>query len=248
AAKDAAGLVLLDDNYATIVSAVEEGRRIFDNIRKFVNYLLTCNIGEVLTVMLGALWGLQPVTAIMVLWVNILTDVLPAISLAVDPANPGLMKRKPRPHDEPILNKPLLLTTLFIGLKKGFMLFGVFLAGYYWLGKTLPGPERLHYAQTMAFTGIILYSFVRIFVIRTFDTLKFWSNPWLVISLGVAVILQLFIIYTPDVNSFFGLQQLDMPAWGILIFMATLAGFLGVLISKWVESWAGSVIDTSGSG
>ncbi|MGB3112873.1 MAG: cation-translocating P-type ATPase, partial [Candidatus Omnitrophota bacterium] len=192
AAKEAAGLVLLDDNYATIVSAVEEGRRIFDNIRKFVNYLLTCNIGEVLTVMLGALWGLQPVTAIMVLWVNILTDVLPAISLAVDPANPGLMKRKPRPHDEPILNKPLLLTTLFIGLKKGFMLFGVFLAGYYWLGKTLPGPERLHYAQTMAFTGIILYSFVRIFVIRTFDTLKFWSNPWLVISLGVAVILQLF--------------------------------------------------------
>lgn len=243
AAKEAAGLVLLDDNYSTIVSAIEEGRRIFDNIRKFVNYLLTCNIGEVLTVMLGALWGLPPVTAIMVLWVNILTDVLPAIALAIDPPNPGLMKRKPRPHDEAIMNKPLLLTTLFIGLKKGFMLFGVFLAGYYWLGKALPDQARLEYAQTMAFTGIILYSFVRIFVIRTFDTLKFWSNPWLVISLGVAVLLQLFIIYTPEVNNFFGLERLSLAAWGILVGMAAVAGVLGVKISRWVESWAGSVID-----
>ncbi|NOZ22015.1 MAG: cation-translocating P-type ATPase [Planctomycetes bacterium] len=247
AAKEASGMILLDDNYATIVSAIEEGRRIFDNIRKFVNYLLTCNVGEVLMVMLGALWGLPPVTAIMVLWVNILTDVLPAIALGVDPANPGLMKRKPRPHDEPILNKPLLWTTIFIGVKKGFMLFLVFLAGYYWLGKNLPGSERIEYAQTMAFTGIILYSFVRIFVIRTFDTLTFWSNPWLVISLGVAVILQVFIIYCPEVHDFFGLQRLGFAAWGLLAGMAVTAGFLGVWISNWITTWAGSVIDTSGS-
>ena len=242
AAKQAAGLVLLDDNYATIVSAIEEGRRIFDNIRKFVNYLLTCNIGEVLTVLLGAFWGLQTVTAIMVLWVNILTDVLPAISLGVDPPNPGLMKRKPRPHGEHILNRPLLLITLFIGLKKGLMLFGVFLAGYFWIAKALPAAQRLEYAQTMAFTAIILYSFVRIFVIRTFDTLKFFSNPWLVISLGVAVLLQLFIIYTPEVNDFFSLERLGFRAWGVLLVMAVSAGFLGVWISRWVESWAGPVI------
>ncbi len=247
AAKEASGLVLLDDNYATIVSAIEEGRRIFDNIRKFVNYLLTCNIGEVLTVLLGAFWGFPTVTAIMVLWVNIITDVLPAIALGIDPANPGLMKRKPRPHDEHILNKPLLWTTFFIGVKKGLMLFGVFLAGYYWTAKTLPSAERLEYAQTMAFTGIILYSFVRIFVIRTFDTLRFWSNPWLVISLGVAVLLQVFIIYTPGVNDFFGLERLGLIAWIILLVMASIAGFLGVKISRWVERWAGSVIDISGS-
>ena len=94
AAKQASGLVLLDDNYATIISAIEEGRRIFDNIRKFVNYLLTCNIGEVLTVLLGALWGIQPLTAIMVLWINILTDVLPAIALGIDPANPWSYEKK----------------------------------------------------------------------------------------------------------------------------------------------------------
>lgn len=247
AAKEAAGLVLLDDNYSTIVSAIEEGRRIFDNIRKFVNYLLTCNIGEVIAVLLGAFWGLPPVTAIMVLWVNILTDVLPAIALGIDPPNPGMMKRKPRPHGEHILNKPLLWITAFIGLKKGFMLFGVFLAGYYWIAGTLPAAERIEYAQTMTFTAIILYSFVRIFVIRTFDTLKFWSNPWLVISLGVAVLLQLFIVYMPGVNGFFGLQRLGYAAWGILMLMAVSAGFLGVWISHWVESWAGPVIDTSGA-
>ncbi len=248
AAKEAAGLVLLDDNYATIVSAIEEGRRIFDNIRKFVNYLLTCNIGEVLTVLFGALWGLQPVTAIMVLWVNIVTDVLPAISLGVDPANPALMKRKPRPHDEHIINKPLLWVTICIGAKKGIMLFLVFLAGYYWIGKGLPAADRLRYAQTMTFTGIILYSFVRIFVIRTFDTLKWYSNRWLVAALGVAVLLQIMIIYTPSVHEFFGLEMLGLKAWGVLIVMAALAGWLGVKVSLWVESWAGPVIDTSGSG
>jgi len=198
-------------------------------------------------VMLGALWGLPPVTAIMVLWVNILTDVLPAIALGVDPANPGLMKRKPRPHAEPILNKPLFWTTVFIGVKKGIMLFMVFLAGYYWLGKGLPGSQRLEYAQTMAFTGIILYSFVRIFVIRTFDTLTFWSNPWLVISLSVAVLLQVFIIYCPEVHDFFGLRRLGFDAWALLAVMAVAAGFLGVWLSNWIATWAGSVIDTSTS-
>ncbi|HDL86206.1 MAG TPA: HAD family hydrolase [Candidatus Acetothermia bacterium] len=242
AAKEAAGLVLLDDNFATIVAAIEEGRRIFDNIRKFVNYLLTCNIGEVIAVFFGALTGLLPVTAIMVLWVNIITDVLPAIALGVDPANPGMMKRPARPHDEPILNKPLLWITVFIGIKKGIMIFGMFLVGYFLLSH-----HDLAYGQTMAFTAIILYSFVRIFVIRTFDTLKFWSNPWLVVSLGVAVILQLAIIYTPGVNGFFGLKPLGLMAWGTLLVMAISSGFLGVWISKWVEQWAGSVIDISGA-
>ena len=247
AAKEAAGLVLLDDNYATIVSAIEEGRRIFDNIRKFVNYLLTCNVGEVLCVLLGAFFGLQPVTAIMVLWVNILTDVLPAISLGIDPANPGLMKRKPRPHGEPILNKPLLWTTVFVGITKGIVLFSVFSISYFLLEKTHPQADRLMYAQTMCFTAIIIYSFVRIFVIRTFDTLSIWSNPWLVISLGVSLFLQVFIIYTPGVHDFFGLEMLRITDWGILAIMAVVSGYVSIKISRWVESWAGPVIDTTGA-
>ena len=246
AAKEAAGLVLLDDNYATIVAAIEEGRRIFDNIRKFVNYLLTCNVGEVLTVLCGVIWGLQPLTAIMVLWVNILTDVGPAIALGVDPANPGMMKRCPRKHDEPIMNRGLIWTTVFIGIKKGVENFAVFLVGYYVLGKALPGPERLEYAQTMAFTGIIIYAFARIYIIRAFDTIRFFQNPWLIYSLAFAGVVQLFIIYCPEVNDFFGLHRLDWKAWMVLGILGIWASISGVWVSRWVESWAGRVINTEG--
>ena len=247
AAKQAAGLVLLDDNYATIISAIEEGRRIFDNIRKFVNYLLTCNIGEVITVLLGAIWGLAPLTAIMVLWINILTDVLPAIALGIDPANPGLMKRKPREHDEHILNKGVIWTTVVIGFKKGIENFIVFLIAFYWLNaKIAGGPEEtLKYAQTMAFTGIVVYAFVRIFVIRTFDTLSIWSNPWLVIGLAIAAFTQLFIIYCPPVREFFCLAELDLQDWGVLAILAVWASVTGVYAARWVEKWAGAVISTA---
>ncbi len=246
AAREAAGLVLLDDNYATIVAAIEEGRRIFDNIRKFVNYLLTCNVGEVLTVLCGVIWGLQPLTAIMVLWVNILTDVGPAIALGVDPANPGMMKRNPRKHDEPIMNRGLVWTTAFIGIKKGIENFAVFLVGYYILGKALPGPGRLEYAQTMAFTGIVVYAFARIYIIRAFDTIRFFQNPWLIYSLMFAGVVQLFIIYCPEVNDFFGLHKLDWKAWGVLGILGVWASTTGVWVSRWVESWAGRVINTEG--
>ena len=246
AAREASGLVLLNDNYATIIAAIEEGRRIFDNIRKFVNYLLTCNVGEVLTVLCGVIWGLQPLTAIMVLWVNILTDVGPAIALGVDPANPGMMKRRPRRHDEPILNRGLIWTTVFIGLKKGIENFAVFLVGYYFLAKSLPGPERLQYAQTMAFTGIVVYAFARIYIIRAFDTIRLFQNAWLIYSLVFAAVVQLFIIYCPQVNDFFGLHILDLKAWIVLGILGVWASTSGVWVSRWVESWAGHVIDTRG--
>ena len=247
AAKQAAGVVLLDDNYATIVRAVEQGRRIFDNIRKFVNYLLTCNVGEVITVMLGAIFGLAPLTAIMVLWINLLTDIMPAISLGVDPANPGLMKRKPRKHDEHILNKGLIWTTLIIGLKKGVENFLVFAVGYWWIASELAPDDRLAYAQTMAFTGIVIYAFVRIVLIRQFDSLGIWSNPWLLISLVVAAVVQIFIIYTPEVSKFFGLMRLDWKAWGVLGLLAVWAGVTGVWVTRWIERWSGGIIDNSGS-
>ena len=243
AAKEASGLILLDDNFSTIVAAIQQGRRIFDNIRKFVNYLLTCNVGEVITVLLGALWGLQPLTAIMVLWINILTDMAPAVALGVDPENPGIMRRKPRKREEHILNGGLIWTTVFIGCKKGIENFLVFLVGYYWLGKHMQGAERLQYAQTMAFTGIVVYAFVRIAIIRSFDALKFSSNPWIAFSLILAIILQLFLIYTPDVHDFFGLHRLGWDAWGVMAVLAVWATVTGIWVSRWVESWAGHVIE-----
>lgn len=235
AAKSAADIVLLDDNYSTIVHAIAEGRRIFDNIRKFVNYLLTCNVGQVITVLLGALFAVQPLTAIMVLAVNVLTDILPAISLGVDPANPGIMQRKPRKHDEHIMDRNLIITTVVIGLKKGVENFVVFLVCYYWLAVDLIGDQRLMYAQTAAFTGVVIYAFVRIAIIRQMDSLSLWSNPWLLISLVMAMIIQLFMIYNNKINAFMGLYELDLRAWGVLGIMAVWAITTGVWTARIIE-------------
>ena len=109
-AKESAAMVLLDDNFATIVSAVEEGRRIFDNIRKFTNYLLSTSLGEVFVVLALSIAGYFPLSAIMLLWVNVVTDLVPASALAADPVVPHVMRRRPRRHNEPILNKAIYAT------------------------------------------------------------------------------------------------------------------------------------------
>ncbi len=109
-AKESAAMVLMDDNFATIVAAIEEGRRIFDNIRKFTNYLLSTSLGEVLVVLALSAFGYFPLSATMLLWVNVVTDLVPASALAADPAVPGIMQRRPRRHDEPILNKAIYAT------------------------------------------------------------------------------------------------------------------------------------------
>jgi Ca2+-transporting ATPase len=107
-AKESAAMVLLDDNSETILVAVEEGRRIFDNIRKFTNYLLSTSLGEVFVVLALSVAGYFPLSAKMLLWVNVVTDLIPASALAADPAMPQVMKRRPRRHDEPILNRSIM--------------------------------------------------------------------------------------------------------------------------------------------
>ena len=155
------------------------------------------------------------------------------------------MKRKPREHDEHILNKGVVWTTVIIGMKKGIENFIVFLVAFYLLNDKIAGgeAETLKYAQTMAFTGIVVYAFVRIFVIRTFDTLSMWCNPWLLIGLAIAAFTQLFIIYCPPVRDFFSLAELDLQDWGVLAILAVWASTTGVWVARWIEKWAGAVID-----
>ena len=115
--KEAADMVLLDDNFATIVAAVEEGRRIYDNIRKFIKYALTSNIGEVLVMLIGPFMGLPlPLTPLQILWVNLVTDGLPGLALTVEPVEPGTMKRKPHSPSESIFARGLGIDILLIGL------------------------------------------------------------------------------------------------------------------------------------
>jgi Ca2+-transporting ATPase len=167
-AKESAAMVLLDDNFATIVAAIEEGRRIFDNIRKFTNYLLSTSLGEVLVVLTLSAAGYFPLSAKMLLWVNVVTDLIPASALAADPAVPEVMKRRPRHSAEPILNKAIY-ATIAGSILRTLVAYSLI----FWIGLRLGG---LRYARTMLFTSIVLHAFARVLVVRQMDSLSIWSH------------------------------------------------------------------------
>jgi Ca2+-transporting ATPase len=224
-AKEASDIILLDDNFTTIRDAIKEGRRIFDNIRKFVNYLLTCNFAEVGVLFLATLFLTldKPILLpIQILWINLLTDGMPALALGIDPPKPDIMLRPPRKKGEPILNKVLLLTIILIGIVMTIIL----LVTFY-----LALPLGVEIARTTLFTGFILYEFVRIAAIRFQEKLTFFANKWLVYALIISVLLQLFIIYSP-ISSYFYVTPLGLVPWIILI-SGTIIGFiLSIIITK----------------
>ena len=176
--KEAADMVLADDNFATIVAAVEEGRAIFSNIRKFLRYLLSSNIGEVMTMFFGVLLmdviGLAgqagggvvlPLLATQILWINLVTDGAPALALGVDPADAGLMNQPPRPRREGVITRRMWTGIFFVG---AIMAVGTLLV----LDASLPGgliegTGNMRYAQTMAFTTLVLFQLFNVFNARS---------------------------------------------------------------------------------
>jgi Ca2+-transporting ATPase len=224
-AKESAAMVLLDDNFATIVAAIEEGRRIFDNIRKFTNYLLSTSLGEVFVVLALSVFGYFPLSAKMLLWVNVVTDLVPASALAADPAVPHVMKRRPRRHDEPILNKAIYATiagSIFRTLIAYALIF--------WVGLQFGG---VLYARTMLFTSIVLHAFTRVMVVRQLDDLSIWSNPTLLWSYTIAVGLQLLALYTP-LRDVFGVVPLDWRAWAVMVPVVAGSSLWGVYMTRWI--------------
>jgi len=224
-AKESAAMVLLDDNFETILVAVEEGRRIFDNIRKFTNYLLSTSLGEVLVVLALSIAGYFPLSAKMLLWVNVVTDLIPASALAADPAVPQVMKRRPRRHDEPILNKTIYATiagSIFRTLIAYSLIF--------WAGLQLGGVD---YARTMLFTSIVLHAFTRVMVVRQLDSLSIWSNRALLWSYLAAVGLQLIALYTP-LRNLFGIVPLDWRAWVVMLPVVVASSLTGIYMTRWI--------------
>ncbi len=226
-AKEASDLILLDDNFVTIVSAIKEGRRIFDNIRKFTNYLLTSNFAEVAVIFLATLFITlkEPILLpIQLLWINLLTDGFPALALGVDPPRKDIMQDKPRKKSESIINKRLYWTIGSIGVLKTIILFVTFFLALYF-------TKDHAIARTTIFTGFIFYEFVRIAVIRHQEKLNWLSNKFLLIALAVSVILQIILIYTP-INTIFGVAPMHQTSW-IILLSGVLAGYiLAILISK----------------
>ena len=224
--KEAADIVLADDNFASIVAAVEEGRTIFANIRKFLRYLLSSNIGEVLTMFLGVLLARRiglpaegsavvlPLVATQILWINLVTDGPPALALGVDPADAGVMRHPPRPVGQGVLTARMW---------RGIVYVGAIMAGgtLFVLDASLPGgwiegSGDLRYAQTMAFTTLMLFQMFNVINARSDEQSAFahlFTNRWLWTAIGLSVALQVAVVYVPVLQRAFGTVGLGGGDW-----------------------------------
>ncbi|WP_425484591.1 calcium-translocating P-type ATPase, SERCA-type [Kroppenstedtia pulmonis] len=218
--KEASSLILADDNFATIVSAIEEGRSIYDNIRKFISYLLASNVGEILVMFLAMLAGLPlPLVPIQILWVNLVTDGLPAMALGVDPAEEDTMNRPPRNSRESIFARGVGWKIVSRGL-----LIGICTLGAFWLAYS-EMPEDLVRAQTVAFATLVLAQLVYVFDCRS-DQSVFHRNPLSNMALVLAVFssaaLLLAVMYYPPLQPIFHTTALGTREWALVISASTL--------------------------
>ena len=202
-AKDTADMILVDDNFATIVNAVEEGRVIFANIKKFVSFLLSCNIAEVLIVFLSILFGLpSPLTPIQLLWLNLVTDAFPALALGVEPAEPGIMEEDPRDPRESIISGKTKTNLISQSI---FITIAVLLA--YVVGLKWIFPNSIEGAHTMVFATLITSELLRAFSVRsekfTLKELGFASNPQLIKATILSFALLLVVMYIPVLRELF---------------------------------------------
>lgn len=211
-AKNAADMILTDDNFTTIVSAVKEGRGIYDNIRKSVHFLLSSNIGEIITIFTAILFGLaSPLVAVQLLWVNLVTDSLPAISLGVEPPDQDIMKRPPISPKKGMFADGLILKIVFEGMMIGFLALTAYVLGV----KILPGAS-LPLGRTMCFAVLSLSQLFHSFNMRSehsLFTIGLWGNKKLLLSFVLCCFLQIAVISIPPLPSIFKVIPLSMNQW-----------------------------------
>jgi P-type Ca2+ transporter type 2C len=205
-AREAADMVLLDDNFATIVKAVKTGRRIFDNIRKFIRYTMSSNAGEIWTLFLAPLLGLPiPLLPIHILWINLVTDGLPGLALAAEPAGPGIMSRPPRPPGENIFAHGMWQHILWVGL---------FIGGLSITSQAWAIARGADYWQTVVFTVLTVSQLFHALAVRSETASLFrlglFSNPPLLGAVALTVLLQLAVIYVPLLNAVFHTRPLPL--------------------------------------
>lgn len=213
--KEAASMVLADDNFATIVAAVEEGRGIYDNIRKFIRYLLSCNLGEVLTMFIATLVGLPlPLLPVQILWVNLVTDGLPAMALGIDPNDHNIMNRQPRNPRERVFSRGLSRKIIARGLQIGISTVLVF-AGVYLFEKNLAE------ARTMAFCTLVFSQMFHVFDCRSeiFSVFEIglFKNKYLLAATGCSICMQLLVVYHPFMRAIFATVPLTIVDWVIVL-------------------------------
>lgn len=237
--RDAADLILMDDNFASIVEGIKYGRTSLANVRKVANYLMTANLFEVVVVFLASLMGFTPFRAIQLLWVNFATDIFPAMALGGDPPHPGIMQKKPTGRSESILTRRVWYLLTGIGLKKVLVVFATFFL-VLWLAsgdtQVLGISGDLILAQSAVFVWLGLSHVVRIVAIR-------WDEQWrwaeVFINRGVnwsllwPLVAFIVILYTP-LAPFFKVEALPLWTWGVLLATLVIAAALAIAISKGV--------------
>lgn len=222
--REAASMVLADDNYATIVAAVEEGRSIYDNIRKFIRYLLACNAGEVLTMLIAVIIGLPlPLVPIQILWMNLVTDGLPAIALGVDPADPQAMNRKPRCPREGVFSQGLGVKIAIRGITIGICTVIAFIISLYLY-------KDVRRARTVAFTCLVMAQLIYVFHCRSeyhrLSETDFSTNPYLIGAVAISGAMQFLAVYLPAAQSVFHTVPLEGLDW-LIVFL--FSGWLSIV-------------------
>jgi Ca2+-transporting ATPase len=245
--KEAADMVLADDNFATIVAAVEEGRTIFANIQKFLRYLLSSNVGEVLTMFLGVLLAkflglgavpgevvVFPLLATQILWINLVTDGAPALALGLDPADENVMQQQPRPRGSGVITKPMWFGIALVGV---VMAVGtLFVLDFSLPGGFIAGSGAMDYARTMAFTTLVLFQLFNVLNARSDSRSAFrrlFDNPWLWGALAFSLGLQFAVIYLPFLQRAFDTVALSLTDWGLCVLVGSSVLWLREL-SKWI--------------
>lgn len=209
-AKESADMILGDDNFTTIITAVEKGRGVYANIQKFIRYLLSSNTGEVMTIFLAELIGLPlPLIAVQILWMNLLTDGLPALALGVDPPEKDIMSHKPRDPKSKTIGKGIWIFSIVVGIS--MMLGTLFI---FWENLS----EGLNHARTMAFTTIIMFQLFNVFNSRTNksllkETSDIFNNYYLLLAIAFSILLQMAVVYIPFLQALFGTVPLGIIDW-----------------------------------
>ncbi len=241
-AKETADMVLTDDNYASIVSAVEQGRIIYSNIRKFVFFLLSSNVAEIMIIFLATLAGLPaPLTAIQLLWLNLITDGAPALALAMEKGDPDIMDQKPRAKNEPIVNRSMGIGIIVQTFAQTGAVLGAFVAGLAWhleAGAVIPsGANVLSYvlahdwrgvdvqtAETMAFVTLSLAELFRAYTVRSerasIFKIGFFSNKYMQYAVGLSITLLLLVSAVPFLQPIFNTHFLSGREWGLVVGLA----------------------------
>ncbi len=229
--REAADLVLLDDHFATITRAVKEGRRIFDNIRKFVKYIMTCNSAEILTIFVAGVAGMpMPLLPIHILWINLVTDSLPALALAAEKAEPEVMHRPPRAPSESMFSQGVGYHIVWVGL----LMAGITLGLQAWAIH-----HGMKHWQTMVFTVLSLAQLGHVLAVRSDTSFVFklglFSNPRLLVVLAFTFVLQMMVIYLPMMNRIFKTHPLSVNELFICLLSAMLV-FHAVELEKWIKT------------